>query len=158
MTSFGVASLAPYVFPGPPNLASPEYAAAFNEVRCLAMWTTQTRSARRSPGSDFHAWRPGDAIREAGTDGNPETEADIGWTPRNGTFGSTLEYPSGTATFAGAASKILAGFYCTDRVPFAFSAEPLPAPQPPRSYTRFSKAADEAGRSRDLQRHSLWVQ
>jgi hypothetical protein len=95
---------------------------------------------------DFHLWRPGDAIREAETDGNPDTDADSMWTPRNLTFGTTPESPSGTATFAGAASRILAGFYCWDRVPFSFAGE-----QPgalPRHYTSFSKAADEAGRSR----------
>jgi hypothetical protein len=102
-------------------------------------------------------WRPGDAIRQASTDGNPATVEDPSWNPRPGTcsaptapfcsvFGGTPESTSGTSTFAGAASTILASFYCTDRVPFSFTGEQSDAS--PRSYSAFSEAAREAGRSR----------
>ncbi len=105
----------------------------------------------------WHYWRPGDAIRQASTDGNMATAEDRAWSPRNGVcastdvrtyavFGGTPEHTSGTSTFAGAAATILASFYCTDQVPFTFSGE-----QPgsvPRSYTGFAQAAREAGRSR----------
>jgi hypothetical protein len=94
---------------------------------------------------DAHTWRPGDAIHEAALDGNPDTAADPLWSPRNVTFGSTPEYPSGTSTFAGTESTVLAGFYCTDHVPFAFAGE---QGTPARRYKRFSQAADEAGVSR----------
>ena len=93
---------------------------------------------------DAHFWRPGDAIREADSDGNPDTEPDPAWTPRNLTFGNSPEYPSGTSTFAGASSRILEGFYCTDRLSFAFEGEQ----ETVREYRRFSTAADEAGVSR----------
>ena len=93
---------------------------------------------------DAHTWRPGDAIREADMDGNPDTLPEAGWTPRNITFGNSPEYPSGTSTFAGAASTVLEGFYCTDRLPFAFDGEQGTR----REYRRFSQAADEAGLSR----------
>ena len=102
-------------------------------------------------------WRPGDAIRQAGTDDNPATEEDAGWSPRNGfctsanlttcsVFGGSPEHTSGTSAFAGAAAEILAGFYCTDGIPFAFSGEQ--ADSTPRSYGGFAEAAREAGRSR----------
>lgn len=94
---------------------------------------------------DAHTWRPGDAIREGELDGNPDTAGDTAWSPRNGTFGSSPEYPSGTSTFAGAASTVLAGFYCFDHVPFAFAGE---QGTPARRYRRFSQAADEAAVSR----------
>lgn len=106
---------------------------------------------------DSHYWRPGDAIRQADLDGNPATEADPTWSPRNGTcsattvascgvFGGTPEHTSGTSTFAGAAAAILAGFYCTDAISFSFAGEQQGVA--PRTYSGFSEAAREAGRSR----------
>lgn len=104
-----------------------------------------------------YSWRPGDAIRQASSDGNPATEEDASWSPRNGicastniatcnVFGGSPEHTSGTSAFAGAAAEILAGFYCTDRIAFAFSGEQ--ADSVPRSYGALSDAATEAGRSR----------
>jgi hypothetical protein len=204
MEPFGVDSVTPYVAlsTGPPDLASPEYAAAFNDVKALGdasvpnptlaaiarHWQAEANTVREtglwfkaaldaaerwgtvhslslsarlfallgmgvadavtaswSSKFDHHFWRPGDAIREAAMDTNPDTEPNATWTPRNGTFGGTPEYTSGTSTFAGAASTILAGFYCTDRVPFMFAGE---LGTPARDYRSFSQAADEAGRSR----------
>ena len=51
---------------------------------------------------------------------------------------------SGSATFAGAASTVLQGFYCRDDIAFSFEGEYGTV----RSYTSFSQAADEMGRSR----------
>jgi hypothetical protein len=104
-----------------------------------------------------HYWRPGDAIRQAGSDGNPATEEDPNWNPRGGkctatnvamcpVFGGTPEHSSGTSTFAGAASEILASFYCTDHISFSFTGEQPGSAE--RSYQGFSEAAREAGRSR----------
>ncbi|MBM4257845.1 MAG: vanadium-dependent haloperoxidase [Deltaproteobacteria bacterium] len=100
---------------------------------------------------DWLFWRPGDAIRFTGDDGNPATTPDPLWLPRTsgtppGVFGGTPEHTSGTSTFAGAASAILAGFYCTDKIPFSFEAEGTNPTT--RSYSSFSQAANEAGRSR----------
>jgi hypothetical protein len=204
MEPFGVDTVTPYIAlsTGPPDLASPEYAAAFNEVKSLGdandpdstrtaiarHWQAEANTARETglwfkaaldiverwgtvhslslsarlfallgmgvadavtaswnAKFDFHFWRPGDAIREAGTDTNPDTAPNTAWTPRNGVFGGTPEYTSGTSTFAGAASTILAGFYCVDRIPFRFEGE---LGTPARDYRSFSQAADEAGRSR----------
>jgi hypothetical protein len=204
MEPFGVESVTPFVAlsSGPPDLASPEYAVAFNEVKALGdandadptraaiarHWQAEANTARETglwfkaaidvverwgtvhslshcarlfallgmgiadavttswnAKFDFRFWRPGDAIREAATDSNPETEPIATWTPRNGGFGTTPEYTSGTSTFSGAAATILAGFYCFDRVPFTFEGE---LGTPARDYRSFSQAADEAGRSR----------
>ncbi|MFN2390253.1 MAG: vanadium-dependent haloperoxidase [Actinomycetota bacterium] len=107
---------------------------------------------------NWNYWRPGDAIRQASTDGNPLTAEDPTWSPRGGacpsganvvscsTFGGTPEHTSGTSTFAGAAATILATFYCSDRIPFSFVGE-QPGAQP-RFYEGFAQAAREAGRSR----------
>jgi hypothetical protein len=107
----------------------------------------------------FHYWRPGDAIRQADIDGNDATEQDTSWNPRGGAacapdaplstcsgFSGTPEHTSGTATFAGAASTVLEGFYCRNNIEFAFVGEQPGAT--PRSYTSFTRAAAEAGRSR----------
>lgn len=100
---------------------------------------------------DDHFWRPGDAIRGAESDGNPDTAADLDWAPRTtgsppANFGGTPEHTSGTSTLAGASSTILAGFYCRDDISFTFVSEGTPAST--RSYQSFGQAADEAGRSR----------
>jgi hypothetical protein len=72
---------------------------------------------------DYHYWRPADAIRATGTnvDGNVATVEDPTWQPRAGigNFGGTPEHTSGSATFAGAASKVLQGFYCRDDIAFS---------------------------------------
>ena len=201
MAAFGVRDLTKYGSPGPPELASEQYAVAFNEIKAhgdvndpdperaaiARHWQAEANTAREtglwlkaaleiverrgtvhslsrtarlfallgmavgdavasawSAKYDAHFWRPGDAIREAGSDGNPDTEPDPAWTPRNITFGNSPEYPSGTSTFAGASSTVLAGFYCTDRVAFDFEGEQGTR----RDYRRLSDAADEAGVSR----------
>jgi hypothetical protein len=106
---------------------------------------------------DNQYWRPGEAVRHADSDGNPDTVGDANWNPRAGTcaggattscsaFGGTPEHTSGTSTFAGAASTVLAGFYCPDAVTFSFAGE-QPGAQP-RTYSGFKEAAREAGRSR----------
>ena len=95
---------------------------------------------------DFHAWRPANAIRFADTDGNPLTEADPAWTPRNGSFGSSPEHTSGQSFFAGAGSTVLADFYHRDRIRFTFEGDSAIAG--PRTFRSFSSAAEEAGRAR----------
>jgi hypothetical protein len=93
----------------------------------------------------YHSWRPLHAIRQAGTDGNPATDADPFWTPRNGGAGSSPEYWSGHSSFSAAGAASLAGFFCDDTVPFSLTSD---STGETRSYTRFSQAALEAGQSR----------
>jgi hypothetical protein len=96
----------------------------------------------------FHHWRPTTAIREANTDGNDLTDQETGWTSRGG-VGGTPEYWSGHSSFSAAAAAVLAGFFCDDNISFTLA---LPAAdgmgQPPRTYSSFSAAAEEAGISR----------
>jgi hypothetical protein len=97
----------------------------------------------------FHAWRPATAIREADTDDNPNTIADPGWSPRAGGIGGTPEHWSGHSSFAGAAAQVLAGFFCQDNIPFTLVTDSAPGAQA-RTYTSFSAAKAEMGRSRVL--------
>jgi hypothetical protein len=93
----------------------------------------------------FDFWRPVTGIREADTDGNPDTEADPNWEPLIVTppFPS---YTSGHSTFSSAAATVLAGFFGSDEISFTASAEGGVAPD--RSFTSLSQAAAEAGLSR----------
>ncbi|HJU41938.1 MAG TPA: vanadium-dependent haloperoxidase [Vicinamibacterales bacterium] len=216
MTPFGVASVAPYLSSGSPDLSSEEYAESFNEVKEIGSaldtdserraitrhWQAEANTVRETglwlkaalnvvdaqgtvnslsdtvrlfallgmavadsitaswaDKHGFQYWRPGDAIRQADMDGNDATAPDLSWNPRGGAacavgapvsacsgFGGTPEHTSGTSTFAGAASTVLAAFYCRDDVAFTFAGEQ--AGSLPRSYTGFKEAAREAGRSR----------
>jgi hypothetical protein len=99
----------------------------------------------------FHTWRPTRAIREADNDGNPDTVADPTWSARGGSAGGTPEHWSGHSSFSAAGATVLAGFFCDDRVPFTLTTDPTNGvPTETRSYSRFSTAALEAGRSRIL--------
>jgi PAP2 superfamily len=131
-------------------------------VRLFALLGISVADATKVSWTDkygWHYWRPGDAIRQADIDGNDATVQDVAWNPRGGAscaigapvstcsgFGGTPEHTSGTSTFAGAASMILAGFYCRDDIAFSFVGEQ--AGSLPRSYGGFKEAAREAGRSR----------
>lgn len=95
----------------------------------------------------FHSWRPATAIREAATDGNPNTIQDAGWSPRAGGIGGTPEHWSGHSSFAGAAARVLAGFFCDDNISFTLVTDSAPGGQA-RTYSSFSAAEAEMGRSR----------
>lgn len=94
---------------------------------------------------EFSLWRPVTAIREAATDGNPDTTADAAWAP----LVVTPNFPSYTAghsTVSGTAAAALADFFGTDSVAFTL---PSQAPGlPARSFTSFSGAAAESAVSR----------
>lgn len=101
----------------------------------------------------YRHWRPQTAIQQADTDGNPYTEPVATWQARAGSAGGSPEYVSGHSSFSGAASAVLAGFFCADRIPFTLvtdSAPVDPATGQPwrRSFPGFSAAAADAGRSR----------
>jgi hypothetical protein len=123
----------------------------------------------------YNVWRPIGGIREAdpgtgpsGTgDGNPSTTGDPTFKPL-GAPASNLTgpnftppfpaYPSGHATFGGAIFEILRRFYGTDNVTFTFVSDELNGvtkdnggnirPLRPRTFTSFSQAEEENGRSR----------
>jgi hypothetical protein len=97
----------------------------------------------------YFTWRPTPAIREADTDGNPDTTPDPAWTSRIGSPGGSPEYNSGTSTFSGAASKVIESFYCKPDLAFCFVTDL--ATNGPRCYAHPLAAAEEAGRSRIFQ-------
>jgi hypothetical protein len=91
----------------------------------------------------FDLWRPIAAIREADTDGNPDTAADPSWEPLIITppFPS---YSSGHSTFSGAAAELLKDFFGDQA--FTIGSDGLPGVE--RSFLGFWDAAEEAGMSR----------
>lgn len=97
----------------------------------------------------YDAWRPTTAIRQADTDGNPDTVADPGWSARAGSAGSSPEHWSGHSSFSAAGATALAGFFCDDEIPFTLVTDTAPGHEA-RTYPSFSAAAAEAGRSRVL--------
>lgn len=96
---------------------------------------------------DFDFWRPVTAIRLADTDGNAATTADPTWLP----LLTTPNFPShssGHSTFSAAAASVLGSFFGTDDVTFTTTSEGFD--EPSRTFTSFTSAAYEAGRSRVL--------
>ncbi len=83
----------------------------------------------------YNWWRPVTAIRA--------TTADTTWSSFIVTP-NFPEYSSGHSTFSGGAAQVLALYFGTDTVNFTTGSDG----QPDRSYTAFSEAAAEAGRSR----------
>jgi hypothetical protein len=80
----------------------------------------------------FLRWRPVTAIRSAGTDGDPATIPDPGWTPLHETPASP-DYPSGHSTYSGAAERVLTALAGPRTAPFAMGS--ASAPGVVRTYT-----------------------
>lgn len=102
---------------------------------------------------EYDFWRPVTGIREADTDGNPDTVADPDWTPLGAPAGGGTDftppfptYLSGHATFGGAVFEALELFYGTDDISFTIESDELPGQ--PRTFQSFSEAMAENGRSR----------
>jgi hypothetical protein len=109
----------------------------------------------------FNYWRPITAIREGNNDGNRHTVGDPDWTP----FIASAHFPAGSQTppypdytsgangLTGAAIELLRLYFHTDR--FEFEVNKATAPSVaictnPRSYRRFSDAAEEVVNARIL--------
>ena len=116
----------------------------------------------------YKFWRPVGAIREADTDGNPDTIVDPKFSPL-GAPASNINpgvnftppfpaYASGHATFGGALFQILRRFYGTDRIRFTFVSDEFNGvttdnlgnvrPLIPRTFPNLSTAEEENGQSR----------
>lgn len=93
---------------------------------------------------EYNFWRPITAIREADTDGNPDTIADPNWRPLFETPPHP-EYTSGHATCSAAAAWALT-FLLGDNISFTNASVGLPGVY--RSFNNFVEAAAEAGMSR----------
>ena len=93
----------------------------------------------------YDNWRPLTAIRNAASDGNPDTTADASWTPlwANPPF---QDYVSGHSTFSSTAATILEAFVGTNYA-FTSSSDPKLG-SITRSFTSLRDAAQEAGYSR----------
>lgn len=104
----------------------------------------------------YNYWRPITAIREGGSDGNPNTSGDASWTPLVDTP-PIPDYESAHSVEGGAAAQVLRKFFRTDYLSFTVCSTTLPTgstcndPSPvTRTFTSFSQAADENGVSRIL--------
>jgi hypothetical protein len=93
----------------------------------------------------YNFWRPITAIRQAGSDGNDLTTADLGWEPLLLTP-PVPDYPSAHAAAGGAASVVLIWFF-GDQHTFTLAST---FPVPPRTFNRISDAAKENSISRML--------
>lgn len=131
-------------------------------ARLFAMATTSVADAgivawESKFTNDF--WRPVSGIRRADEDGNRDTIADPAWAPLGAPGGiapdgSTIDpftppfptYLSGHASFGGALFESLKNFYGTDAIFFEVSSDELP--EVTRSFSSFSQASEENGRSR----------
>jgi hypothetical protein len=115
----------------------------------------------------YNFWRPVAAIREADTDGNPNTIADPNWrplgAPADNHSGTNFTppfpaYTSGHAGFGASLFRTLADFYGTDDVTFTIGSDEfngMTADQSGknrpiifRTFDSFSAAAEENGQSR----------
>jgi hypothetical protein len=105
----------------------------------------------------YKFWRPVTAIRNADTDGNPNTEVDRDWEPL-ATTPASPDYDATQAAEAGAAAQVLKRFFETDEVSFSTcSLTILPAEEQcggaqevRRAFSSFTQAARENGVSRIL--------
>ena len=88
--------------------------------------------------AEYLFWRPITAIREADTDGNPDTVADPAWLPLIPTPPYT-EHSSGHNGLSGAIVATLQDFFGTDRIGWTDTNNGGFT----RSYTRFSDAIEE---------------
>lgn len=104
----------------------------------------------------YNFWRPITAIRNGGTDGNPDTTGDPNWTSLRGTP-PDRDYVSGHSIEGGTGAEVLKQFFGTDRIRFQDCSATLPAGSTCsdllpvlRSYSTFSQAAAENAYSRIL--------
>src|SRR5260221_1588031 len=95
-------------------------------------------------------WRPIDAIHEAASDGNPETEADPSWKPLFDPSTPTVpalstpafpDHPSGHSCVSSATLNAMQEFFGTDKIAFDLVSSRFPAQ--PRHFERFSDALKE---------------
>jgi hypothetical protein len=96
----------------------------------------------------YGLWRPVDAIRRAGEDGNVATDAEAGWTPLHTATPPYPTYAGNVATLGASAATVLANVFGGDAIPFQIDWSAYGFPGVTRSYSGFSDAADEAARSR----------
>ncbi|MEU4689836.1 hypothetical protein [Actinoplanes sp. NPDC023714] len=104
--------------------------------------------------TELDLWRPDTAIQLAALANNPGVVADPLWQPLSVTYGGARfsppfpAYISGHATFAAAHARMMANFFGTDDKSFQLSTDDPFAVGVKRSFSKFSDAGKENGRSR----------
>ena len=129
------------------TMLAAQNADTYTTVRLLAllqMALADTYVAVGDAKSFYMHWRPITAIRQAATDGNPDTAPDADWLPFAFPNPPDADYPSGHATAGAAAAAVLKGFFGADVATFSITNNAGKT----RSYTSFSQASDENALSR----------
>jgi hypothetical protein len=90
-------------------------------------------------------WRPWNAIRRGGEDGNPATEPDPNWTAL--ITAPYPEHPSGHLCLDGAHLRVLQMFFGTDEIGFDVTSRAFPN-DPARHFDRFSQTLAEITEAR----------
>jgi hypothetical protein len=106
----------------------------------------------------YNLWRPQTAVRLADNDGNPYTVGDPTWTALAAPTPPVPDYESAHSVAGGIASEVMRRVFGTDHVNFDTCSLTMPnaaeqcggATEVRRSFTSFSQAAAENGRSRVL--------
>ncbi|MEX0741700.1 MAG: vanadium-dependent haloperoxidase, partial [Phycisphaeraceae bacterium] len=130
------------------NLSTQEQARLF-ALTNIAMADAGIASWHTKYETDF--WRPVTAIREADSDGNPDTEADADWLPLYPSTPTFPAYTSGHAAFSGAHAAVMEAFFGTDDISFTITTDEALYEGPEfRTYDSFSEAALENAESRVL--------
>jgi hypothetical protein len=98
----------------------------------------------------WNFWRPIVAIREAGTDGNPRTEADLNWKPLFDPATVTTaplvtptfpDHPSGHSCLSSSVLNTFRDFFNSDRMEISVTSARFPGQA--RTFHRFSDVLDE---------------
>src|SRR5437879_3464141 len=152
------------------HIADQMHLGTLDLARLLALANTAMADAGMSIWESkyyYDFWRPVAGIREADTDGNPNTAIDSTFMPL-GAPASNLtgpnftppfpSYPSGHGGFGGALFQTMRRFFGTDNVAFTFVSDEFNGvtkdnagnmrPYMPRSFANFSQAEEENGQSR----------
>ncbi len=106
----------------------------------------------------YRYWRPETAVRLADDDGNPYTTGDPGWTPLAAPTPPVPDHDSAHAVEGAVAAEVFRRVFGTDLVTFTQCSVTMPNPDAQcggaqevrRTYSSFSQAAEENGRSRVL--------
>jgi membrane-associated phospholipid phosphatase len=93
----------------------------------------------------YNFWRPVTAIRLAGEDNDPRTQADPNWLPLSTKTAPDPSYPGAHSAISFAGAAVLRTYF-GDRFNFDVTSESLPGVT--RHFTSFTGAAEEAGLSR----------
>jgi hypothetical protein len=94
----------------------------------------------------YRFWRPVTAIRQAGTDHNPETVANPSWLPEVDKTTPDPSYPGAHAVIATAGAVVLGSFFNTDQFSFNVTSEVMAGVQ--RSYNDHLPASPQLQKRR----------